>query len=107
MHKHLTGSPVDIIQGKGGDLVGPQAELGQHHQNGVVTPPHRGCSVATIENLLNLRSREIGRQTHELPLPNGGHAAGQRERVQSRVMEISEKCTPVSYTHLTLPTIYS
>ena len=38
--EHLAGSPVDIIQGEGGDLVGPQAEPGEQHQNGIVAPPH-------------------------------------------------------------------
>ena len=54
-NEHLAGSPVDIIQGEGRDLVGPQAELGQHHQDGVVPPPQRRRSIATIEDLLNLR----------------------------------------------------
>ncbi len=91
-NKNLAGSPIDVIQGEIGNLVGPQAKLGQHHHDGVVAPPHCGCSVATIEDLLNLRSREVGRQTHELPLPDGGHAAGQRKWVHPRVMKVSKKC---------------
>src|SRR5260370_1165962 len=33
-NEHLAGSPVDIIQGEGRNLVGPQAEPGQHHEDG-------------------------------------------------------------------------
>jgi hypothetical protein len=54
-NEHLTGSPIDIVQGQGRDLVGSQAEPGQHHQNGVVAPPHCARSIATVEDLLNLR----------------------------------------------------
>src|SRR6202044_40575 len=90
-NEHLARSPVDIVQGERRDLVGPQAELGQHHQDGVVPPPHDSCSVAAIEDLLNLPSREIGPQARELPSPDRGHAAGQSKRVQPPMMEVSEK----------------
>src|SRR5215471_4337878 len=73
---HLAGSPIDIIQCKGRDLVGAQAELGQHHKNGVVPPPDGACSIAAIEDILNLLGGQIGRQVGELPLPDRGHAAG-------------------------------
>src|SRR5262249_26836737 len=45
---HLAGSPVDIIQCKGCDLVGPHAELGEHHEDGVVPSADDACSIATI-----------------------------------------------------------
>lgn len=91
-NEHLAGSPVDIIQGEGCDLAGPHAELGQHHEDGVVPSPHRGRSIATIEDLLNLHHGQIGRQARELPSPDGGDTAGQSERVQPLEMEVSEKC---------------
>src|SRR5262249_29941389 len=55
-NEHLAGSPVDIIQGEGRDFAGPHPELRQHHENGVVPPSHGSCSVATVEDLLNLCS---------------------------------------------------
>src|SRR6516164_6114462 len=54
-NEHLAGSPVDIINHEGRDLGGPHAELGEHHEDGVVPSPHRGRSIATVEDLLNLR----------------------------------------------------
>src|SRR5215475_2660224 len=51
---HLARSPINIIQCKGRDLAGPQAELGQHHEYGVVPPANIGCAIATIENILDL-----------------------------------------------------
>src|SRR5205807_9782788 len=90
-NEHLAGSPVDIIQGEGRDLVRPQAELGQHHEDGVVPPSQRRRSIATIEDLLNLRGGQVGREARELPSPDRGHATSQSERVQSPIMEISEK----------------
>ena len=91
-NEHLAGSPVDIIQGEGRDLVSPQAELRQHHEDGVVPPPQRRRSIATIEDLAHLRGRQIGRQARELPSPDGAHTAGQSEWVQPSMMEVSEKC---------------
>ena len=80
-NERLARSPVDVIQGEGRDLIRPQAELAQHHEDGIVPPPQRCRSITTIEDVLNLRGRQIGRQAGELPSPDGGHAAGQRERV--------------------------
>jgi len=51
-NEHLAGPPVDIIQREGRDLARPHAELGQHHEDGVVSPPQRRRSIATIEDLL-------------------------------------------------------
>src|SRR5215813_10685657 len=90
---HVTGSPVDIVQCEGRDLVSSQAELGEHHKDCVVPPPNGGCSITTIERFLHLLGRQIGRQVRELPSSDRGYAAGQREPVQSFVMKISEKCT--------------
>ena len=81
LNQDLAGSPVDIIQGEGRDLVSPQTELGQHHKDGIVPPAQGRRSIATIEDLLNLRSAEIGWQTRELPLPDGRHAASQRKGI--------------------------
>jgi hypothetical protein len=91
VNEHLAGSPVDIIQGEGRDFAGPHAELRQHHENGVVPPTQSGRSVATVEDRLNLHRREVGRQARKLPSPDGGHAAGQSERIQPFMMEVSEK----------------
>ena len=54
-NEHLAGSPIDIVQGQGRDLVGTQAELGEHHQDSVIPPPHGACPIATVEDLLHLR----------------------------------------------------
>lgn len=43
------------------NLVGPQAEIGQQQQNGVVAPSHHRLSVATVESLPHLSGRQIGR----------------------------------------------
>src|SRR5215472_1891246 len=69
---HLAGSPIDVIQCQGCYLIGPQAELGQHHEDGVVPPPDGACSIATIEDLLHLFGGQIGRQVRELPLSYRG-----------------------------------
>src|SRR5208283_4455970 len=90
--KHLAGAPVDIVEHQRCDLVGPEAELSQHHEDGVVPSPHGGRSVATDEDLLNLRGREIAWQARELPSPDRRNAAGKRELVQTLVMQISEEC---------------
>ena len=82
----------EISSGVRVDLIRPQAELAQHHEDGIVPPPQRCRSITTIEDFLNLRGRQIGRQAGELPSPDGGHAADQRERVQPCMMEVSEKC---------------
>jgi hypothetical protein len=89
--EHLAGSPVDVIQGEACDFAGPHAELRQYHENSVVPPSQSGRSIATVEDRLNLRSREIGGQVRELPSPNRRHAVSQSERVQAFVMKISEK----------------
>jgi len=91
-NEDLAASPVDIIQGEGGDLVGPQPEPGQHHEDGVVPPPQCHRPIATIDHLLNLRGGQVGRQARELPSPNGRHAASQSARAQSSMMEVSQKC---------------
>ncbi|WP_245508563.1 hypothetical protein [Bradyrhizobium zhanjiangense] len=57
----IRGAPVDIVEGERRDLVGPQAELGQQQQNGVVAPSHHRLSVATVESLPHLSGRQIGR----------------------------------------------
>jgi hypothetical protein len=64
-NENLAGTPVDIIQGERRDFVGPQAEPSQHHQDGIVPSPHGGCSVAAIEDFLNVRGGEIGRQARD------------------------------------------
>ena len=89
--EHLAGTPVDIIEGECRDLAGPQAELGEHHQNGVVPPSHRSCSVATIECLLHLGGGQKSRQARELPSSHRRHAIGQRARVQPLMVEVTEE----------------
>jgi hypothetical protein len=64
-NENLAGTPVDIIQGERRDFVGPQAEASQHHQDGIVPSPYGGCSVTAIEDFLNLRGGEIGRQARD------------------------------------------
>jgi hypothetical protein len=73
------------------DLVGPQAELGQQQQNGVVAPSHHRLSVATVESLPHLCGRQIGRQSCELPSPHRWNAIRQRARVQPPMVEVTEK----------------
>jgi hypothetical protein len=60
---------------------GPQAELGQQQQNGVVAPPHHRLSIATVESLPHLSGRQIGRQSCELPSSHRWNAIRQRARV--------------------------
>ncbi|MET4037355.1 hypothetical protein ABMB68_008839 [Bradyrhizobium sp. RT4a] len=60
-NEYLAGAPVDIIERERRDLVGPQAELGQQQQNGVVASPHHRLSVASVESLPYLIGRQIGR----------------------------------------------
>src|SRR5215472_12320709 len=91
-NEHLAGSPVDIIQSEGRNLASPQAQPCQHYQDCVVPPPQCRRSIAAVEDLLNLRGGQIGWQSRELPSPDGGYAAGQGQRVQSFIMEVSEKC---------------
>src|SRR5690242_13783721 len=67
VNEHLASAPVDVIQGKGRNFAGPQAELRQHHEDSIIPPPQSGRSVTTLEDRLNLRRGEIGRQARELP----------------------------------------
>src|SRR5262245_6714792 len=78
---HLAGSPIDIIQTEGCDLVGPQAEFGQHHENGVVPPSGSTCSIASIENILHLFGRQIAWQARKLPFSDRRNAARQMGQV--------------------------
>jgi hypothetical protein len=89
--EHIARPPIYIIQGERRDFAGPHTEPRQHHEDGVVPPPQGSRSIATVENGLNLRGGEIGRQARELPAPDGGYAAGQSTRVQPLMMEVSEK----------------
>jgi hypothetical protein len=65
-NEYLAGAPIDIIERERRYLVGPQAELGQQQQNGVVAPPHHRLSVASVESLPHLSGRQISRQSCEL-----------------------------------------
>src|SRR5262245_41946817 len=92
VNEHLAGSPIDIIQCKCRDLAGPQAEPGQHYEYGVVPPPSGACAIATIENILHLFGRQIGRQVRKLPFSDRGQAAVEKDWVQPFMMKVSEKC---------------
>lgn len=79
-NEYLAGAPVDIIERERRDFVGPQAELGQQQQNGVVAPSHHRLSVATVESLPHLCGRQIGLQSCELPSPHRWNAIRQGAR---------------------------
>ncbi|MDF0498996.1 hypothetical protein [Bradyrhizobium yuanmingense] len=53
-NEYLAVAPVDIIERESRDLVGPQTELGQQQQDGVVAPSHHRLSVATVESFPHL-----------------------------------------------------
>ena len=99
--RYLAGAPADIIERERRDLVGPQAQLGQQQQNGVVAPPHHRLSVATVDSRPHLSGRQIGRQSCELPSSHRWNAIRQRARVQPPMVEVTRKAR--NDQHIALP----
>jgi len=91
VNEQLAGTPVDIIEGERRDLVGPEAELGQQQQDGIVAPPHHCRSVAAVESLLHLSGGQVRWQAREPPAPYRRHATNQRARVEPPIVEVTEK----------------
>lgn len=46
--------PVDVVQGKGHDLAGPEPETGEQHQDGVVAEPDGPAPVAALEKTIQV-----------------------------------------------------
>jgi hypothetical protein len=78
VHRDQAGMPVQVVQGQGRDLAGPQAEPGQEHDDGVIPPPgSRGTVAAAQQRGHRLRARRRP--------PAGPAAAGNmRDRVRQR-----------------------
>lgn len=75
--RQLPAAPVDIVQGEAADLIGPQSEASQQHQDSVVASAHRGLAVAVRKDLMNLHARQRLRECRESPARNPGDACRQ------------------------------
>lgn len=67
MDKDTARLPIDIVKTERRNLDGPQAKLGQDHQNRIVPEPHCRGPIAGIENLLDLLWRQESWQASKPP----------------------------------------
>src|ERR1035437_6130402 len=89
--QHLPRSPIDVVEGQGGDLVCPQSEAREQDHDRVVSSSDRSSPIATVKDLLDLFGRQIGWKCRKSPVPDGRHTIREIERNQTFAEQISEK----------------